>query len=295
MPAPSPAARPPPAPTFQLLNGRSAPTPAPDDSISLWVCLRGTIEIDSLEGPFPLTRRQYLTLPADARASFVPGSPGLGLMLAVPPALIAPRGRSHAGPMRTPPIFALRSQATRDLLQQSIATLRHGAHWDENARMFRALQLMRLALSAQDEIRTWLMRVPGRSETHRRNTLQRLLRARNAILNMPFESHDLDSLALAANYSKSHFLRTFRDVFGETPGALLTVSRIAMAKSLMYDSALGIGEIAADVGYGSRCAFSRMFKSQVGVSASSFRRLLDTPLDAPANEPEVWPRSGART
>lgn len=282
------SAQPPLPPTFQVLNGRSPLTSAPDEGVSLWVCLRGTIEVDSLEGPFPLTRGQYLTLPPDARASFAPGAPGLGLLLVIPPALLTARGRGHAGPQRSPPIFAFRSRAPRELLQQSIATLRHGAHWDDNARMFRALQLMRLALSAQEEIRTWLARVPGRSETHRRNTLQRLLRARNAILNMPFESHDLDSLAYAANYSKSHFLRTFRDVFGETPGALLTVSRIAMAKSLMYDSALGIGEIAADVGYGSRCAFSRMFKSHVGVSASSFRRLLDTSLHAPANEPDAW-------
>ena len=291
MPARSRSPRPPPNPTFQFLNGRNPLVAVPDECMSLWVCLRGTLEVDSQEGPFSLGRRQFLTLPAGAGASVVPGSPGIGLLLTIPTALLASRSRSHSGPARTPPIFAFLRHAPRDVLHQSIAALRHGGNWDENAAMFRALQLMRLALAAQTEVRIWLSRVPGRSETHRRNTLQRLLRARNVILNMPFESHDLDSLALSANYSKSHFLRTFRDVFGETPGSLLTVSRVAMAKSLMYDSALGIGEIAADVGYGSRCAFSRMFKSQVGVSASTFRRLLDPALDASDFEPEPRRRS----
>lgn len=270
------------------MHWRSPPAPTPDHCVSLWICLRGSIEIDSIDGPFALTRRQCLTLPAHAQATVVPGSPGFGLTLAMPPALLALRGRLGTARTREPAIFAFRGPASRELLVQGIAALRHGAGWDENTRMFRAVQMMRLALDRQDEIRTWLQRVPGRSEAHRSNTLQRLLRARNAILNMPFENHDLDSLALAANYSKSHFLRTFRDVFGDTPGALLTVSRIAMAKSLMYDSALGIGEIAADVGYGSRCAFSRMFKSQVGVSASTFRRSLDPTFKPAANDCDAW-------
>ena len=60
-----------------------------------------------------------------------------------------------------------------------------------------------------------------------------------------------------------------------------------MAKTLMHDSTLGIGEIASDVGYGSRCAFARMFKHQVGVSASNFRRSLDAAFEPAANESAI--------
>lgn len=293
MSALSPSVHAPVAPVFQMLSRRSPPAIPPDDCISLWICLRGTVKVDGLGGPFSLKRRQYLTLPADANARFVPGTTGLGLMLSMPATLIAGSGRSRAGVMRTQPIFAFRSKAASDVLQQCVAALRHGANWDGETRTFRAQQLMRLALAAQGEIRNWLLRVPGRSATHRRNTLQRLLRARNAILNRPFEGHDLDSLALEANYSKCHFLRIFRDVFGETPNALLTVSRVAMAKALMHDSTLGIGEIASDVGYGSRCAFARMFKHQVGVSASNFRRSLDAAFEPHASVPETRLRADA--
>lgn len=259
-------------PRLQILNWRAPLLPTPADHVSLSICLRGGLEIHTQEGPFQLARRQLLTLPPQAGVTSAVGA-GLGLLVSVPPMLLTTQVRSR-GRQRVPPVFACRSPAPLDVLLQATAILRHADGWSDDARMLRALQLMRLVLAGQSEVQAWLQRVPGRSETHRRNTLHRLLRARNAILNTPFEDHDLDSLALAANYSKSHFLRTFRDVFGQTPGALLTVSRIAMAKTLMSDGAMGIGEIAADVGYASRCAFSRMFKSRVGESASNFRRRL---------------------
>ncbi|MBB5206885.1 helix-turn-helix transcriptional regulator [Chiayiivirga flava] len=259
-------------PRLQILNWRAPLVPTPADHVSLAICLRGGLEIDTPEGPFQLSRRQLLTLPPHAGVTSAVGA-GLGLLVSVPPMLLTTPSRTR-GRGRVPPVFACRSPAPLDVLLQATALLRHGDGWNDDTRMLRALQVMRLALAGQTEVHAWLQRVPGRSDAHRRNTLHRLLRARHAIVNTPFEDHDLDSLALAANYSKSHFLRTFRDVFGQTPGALLTVSRIAMAKSLMSEGAMGIGEIAADVGYTSRCAFSRMFKSRVGESASNFRRRL---------------------
>lgn len=262
------------APLLQVLNWRGLAAAVPDGHITVCICLRGTLDIDTEEGPFTLTRRQLLTLPADARPALPPGTTGLGLLVSLPAMLLAGHGRSRAR-RRAPAVFACRSDAPAHLLDQATSMLRHAADWDDDMRLLRALHCVRQALAAQDDVHTWLQRVPGRSDTHRRNTLQRLLRARNAILNTPFEDHDLESLSHAANYSKSHFLRTFRDVFGETPGELLTGARIAMAKTLMSDGAMGISEIAADVGYASRCAFSRMFKNRVGESASNFRRRLN--------------------
>lgn len=261
------------APQLHVLSWRGLPAAIPDTHATLCICLRGTLDIETVDGPFALGRRRMLTLPPDARPVPVPGSTGLGLLVSLPPLLLAGHGGAR-GRRRAPAIFACRSTAPAPVLDQTLHLLRHGATWSDDLRLPRALQLVRQALAAQNDVHAWLQRVPGRSDTHRRNTLQRLLRARNAILNTPFEDHDLESLSHTANYSKSHFLRTFRDVFGETPGELLTGARIAMAKSLMSDGAMGISEIAADVGYASRCAFSRMFKNRVGESASNFRRRL---------------------
>ena len=82
----------------------------------------------------------------------------------------------------------------------------------------------------------------------------------------------MESLAAAARYSKSHFVKTFREVFAETPGSLHAAARLEMAKQLVSQTNLTIGKIAADLGYGSRCAFSRSFKIHTGINATVFRR-----------------------
>ncbi|MBB5208253.1 helix-turn-helix transcriptional regulator [Chiayiivirga flava] len=243
------------------------------DHATLWICLRGAFAIDSRDGPFLLTGRHYLTLPCDYRASVLPGYDGVGLLVAVPQAAF---GRAvfalqpRRGLQRMP--YALCSRAPASLIASTFACLRHAATWEPQWRAFQALQLMHAALAAQSEIAGWLARAPGRTEKHRHMALQRLLHARNRILNAPFDEHDMDSLAQAARYSKSHFIKAFRDVFGETPGALHVAARIEMAKLLIARSGLSIGEIAADLGYGSRCAFSRSFKLHTGINATVFRR-----------------------
>ena len=128
------------------------------------------------------------------------------------------------------------------------------------------------ARDAQAPTADWVARASGRTEGHRRQTVQRLLSARNRILNSPFDRNDLDSLAAAARYSKSHFLRSFRDVLGCTPHDLVIQARMDLAKQLIATSDLAISEVAASVGYESRFAFARSFKKRVGQTASGFRQ-----------------------
>lgn len=263
------------APTSMVLSLHDHAGRLPDlsDHATLWICLRGAFAIDSRDGPFLLTGRHYLTLPCDYRASVLPGYDGVGLLVAVPQAAF---GRAvfalqpRRGLQRMP--YALRSRAPASLIATTFACLRHADSWEPQWRSFQALQLMHAALAAQAEIGAWLARAPGRTEKHRHIALQRLLHARNRILNAPFDEHDMDSLAQAARYSKSHFIKAFRDVFDETPGALHVAARIEMAKLLISRSGLSIGEIAADLGYGSRCAFSRSFKLHTGINATVFRK-----------------------
>jgi AraC-like DNA-binding protein len=132
--------------------------------------------------------------------------------------------------------------------------------------------LVQAAQQAQVPVQAWIRRACGRSEGHRRQVVLRLLSPRNRILNAPFEAHDLDTLAAAARYSKSHFLRMFRDVFGSTPHDLLIEARMDLAKRLIANSDLAISEVAASVGYESRYAFARLFKKRVGMTASDYRQ-----------------------
>lgn len=251
---------------------RMPPAHAPDDHAQLWICLRGPLTVDTLDGTFTLARREFLTLPADQRGQLAPGNLGAGVMLAVPRSSLQPPRKSSLRLQRaTRPVFAIRARADMALLRLALQVWRDGGLAAQELPLLRGVELMHLALSQQQLVADWLQRIPGRSESHRHHALHRLLRARNRIVNMPFERHDLDTLAVAANYSKSHFIRMFREVFGLTPGTLLATARVEMAKSLIAHSDLAIAEIAADVGYDNRFAFSRLFKKRVGVSASNFR------------------------
>ncbi|MBN8482665.1 MAG: helix-turn-helix transcriptional regulator, partial [Xanthomonadales bacterium] len=117
-----------------------------------------------------------------------------------------------------------------------------------------------------------IARCPGRSLAQRRAVFARLQRVRRY---MHANSHlDLDTVALAkrANYSLSHFIRSYRRVFDETPHAALVASRLERAHAMLGNSALAVGEVALASGFENRCAFSRVFKRHFGVTAQDVRR-----------------------
>lgn len=83
----------------------------------------------------------------------------------------------------------------------------------------------------------------------------------------------LDELADVASYSRFHFVRTFRELTGTTPGAFQTAIRFARASELLLTSGASVTEICGEVGYSSLGTFSDRFRSLVGVSPSGLREL----------------------
>lgn len=86
------------------------------------------------------------------------------------------------------------------------------------------------------------------------------------------EPLDLDVMAAAAGFSRYHFAREFRVVFGETPGAYLSRRRVERAKDLLRHANLTVTEICMVVGFASLGSFSRRFAELVGCSPSEYRR-----------------------
>jgi AraC-like DNA-binding protein len=104
--------------------------------------------------------------------------------------------------------------------------------------------------------------------------LQRLARLRLAkdILDRSYaEPLDLRAIADAAGYSLFHFVRAFRDVYGETPGRYLSRRRVERAKDLLRSANLTVTEICLQVGFASLGSFSARFHEVVGVSPSAYR------------------------
>jgi AraC-like DNA-binding protein len=85
------------------------------------------------------------------------------------------------------------------------------------------------------------------------------------------EPLDLEALARRAGYSRFHFLRAFRDAFGETPRAYLTRRRIERAKTLLRSANLTVTEVCFLVGFSSLGSFSARFSELVGRSPSEYR------------------------
>ena len=73
--------------------------------------------------------------------------------------------------------------------------------------------------------------------------------------------------------SKFHFLRTFRDITGVTPGRFLSAVRLHEAKRLLLGTGMDVAGVSVQVGYGSLGTFTRRFTECVGMPPTQYRRL----------------------
>ncbi|MCE7005772.1 AraC family transcriptional regulator [Kibdelosporangium philippinense] len=100
---------------------------------------------------------------------------------------------------------------------------------------------------------------------------RRLLRARDA-MDREFDSPlDVPALARIALMSPTHFTRSFRATFGETPHRYLQRRRIERAMALLRSTSVAVTDVSAQVGFESLGTFSRTFRAIVGVSPTEYR------------------------
>ena len=88
------------------------------------------------------------------------------------------------------------------------------------------------------------------------------------------ESFSLTEVAKYSCMSQYHFSRVFTKVFGESPITFVTRLRIEKAKQMLVTEQISISEICVNVGYCSIGSFSSLFKRNVGMSPSQYRRKL---------------------
>ena len=100
---------------------------------------------------------------------------------------------------------------------------------------------------------------------------RRLLRARDTMDRSYAEPLDIPALARVAHVSEAHFIRTFRDTFGETPHRYLQRRRVERAMFLLRETDRSVTDICFDVGFTSLGTFSRTFRDIVGQTPSEYR------------------------
>lgn len=81
----------------------------------------------------------------------------------------------------------------------------------------------------------------------------------------------LHAVAACAGYSPSHFVRAFKETYGETPGQYLSRRRIDRAQEMLRCGDRSVTEICTRVGFTSLGTFSTRFKQRTGLTPSAYR------------------------
>src|SRR5262249_4010467 len=99
---------------------------------------------------------------------------------------------------------------------------------------------------------------------------ERIALAIAAMHDAPARPSTGDTLAEAAQMSRSPFACRFAALVGSTPLAYLTQVRIQRAMTLLREGREVLAKIATEVGYGSATALSKAFRRFTGTSPRAF-------------------------
>jgi AraC-like DNA-binding protein len=85
------------------------------------------------------------------------------------------------------------------------------------------------------------------------------------------ERIDAGAIAGEACYSKFHFIRAFKSIYGRTPHQYLTHVRVERAKAMLEQGA-SVTEVCFAVGFDSLGSFTGLFKRRTGLNPSKYQR-----------------------
>jgi len=81
----------------------------------------------------------------------------------------------------------------------------------------------------------------------------------------------VDDLANIAGYSRFHFARIFKKLYGAPPSVFLNYMRMQRAVRLLQTELLTVNEIADRCGFADTSYFCRVFRKEFNVSPEEFR------------------------
>lgn len=196
-----------------------------------------------------------------------------------------------------PAVLCLRTREGRLMLEtpgqtaqrvQPIDNLREAEWWQASVRYLiseaaqpgpgnRAV-LARLGESLFVEVLRWHLRyaAPGHGWLAGLADPQigRVLTLLHALPDRPWSVTDL---AAEAAMSRAALAKRFVALVGQSPIQYLATWRMHLARHLLQESTLGIGEIAGRVGYESEAAFNRAFRRLVGLPPAAWRQSRSIP------------------
>lgn len=98
---------------------------------------------------------------------------------------------------------------------------------------------------------------------------KRIVQAKLFIDNNSAEAIDLDQISDEAYFSKFHFIRLFKKMYGRTPHQYLIAVRLEKARQLLA-TGMAVSEVCVGVGFESLSTFSGKFKYAFGMTPTAF-------------------------
>ncbi len=100
---------------------------------------------------------------------------------------------------------------------------------------------------------------------------RRIVQAKLFIDNNYTDKIDLNNIADEAYFSKFHFIRLFKSIYGQTPHQYLKYVRIEKSKELLKQDA-SVTHVCFAVGFESISSFSNLFSKTTGQTPSNFAK-----------------------
>ena len=100
---------------------------------------------------------------------------------------------------------------------------------------------------------------------------KRIVHAKLFIDNHFSEKIDLNNIADEAYFSKFHFIRLFKKIYGKAPHQYLTRVRIEKAKQLLQKGT-SVTEVCFTVGFESLSSFTGLFKRYLHLTPSQYQQ-----------------------
>lgn len=239
---------------------------------SIWLALRGDLEIECRDGRYRLRAGEWISLEREARPVVYSDGSGVALGFVLSGTLQAQLQQSaqatvFPGQGMMPP----RSRkAAFELWRRSAGFVRNDARACVIERQQWG-QLLRLVSGLQSGLRDLVDRCPGRSLRRKRQVFSRMQRAALHLQGNLGRAVRISELAGLANMSIWYFTKTFHSLYGEGPQAASTRIRLDHSARLLLETRWSVSEVGAACGFENNCSFSRAFRAQFGTPPSLYR------------------------
>jgi AraC family transcriptional regulator len=162
-----------------------------------------------------------------------------------------------------------------DLLSPALFQLRHVLAQRKDDHVWiqeRLHEVMQRLFQVHRRVLKDVEALPAARAATREEIYRRVYRAKDFIYASLSENITLEDMARAACLSPNHFLRSFKQVFGQSPHQYLTALRLEKARTLLTKTNRSVTDICMEVGFDSLGSFSWLFRRRLGLSPENYRK-----------------------